>query len=231
MKKIQQFIRALAISLCLITSPALANDYGTALSAYLDGDHQTAFALFSTLAEQGDAGAQFNLGVMYEFGRGNLKNGREAFRWYKKAAEQGVAEAQFNLGNMYRKGEGTAKDDAEAFKWYKKAAEQGVAEAQNSLGVMYEFGRGTLKNGREAFRWFKKAAEQGNALAQLSLSEQYADRGDYIKAHQWANIAQFTGGKSLSLLQTLEESMSQADISKAEKKARICLESGYTDCE
>lgn len=159
MKKIQQFIRALAISLCLITSPALANDYGTALSAYLDGDHQTAFALFSTLAEQGDAGAQFNLGVMYEFGRGNLKNGREAFRW------------------------------------------------------------------------FKKAAEQGNALAQLSLSEQYADRGDYIKAHQWANIAQFTGGKSLSLLQTLEESMSQADISKAEKKARICLESGYTDCE
>ena len=52
-------------------------------------------------AEQGDATAQSNLGVMYGNGRGVLKNEAEAVRWYRLAAEQGDATAQFNLGFMY----------------------------------------------------------------------------------------------------------------------------------
>ena len=42
-------------------------------------------------AEQGLAGAQFNLGVMYDNGRGVLKDEAEAVRWYRMAAEQGHA--------------------------------------------------------------------------------------------------------------------------------------------
>ena len=48
-----------------------------------------------------DAGAQFNLGVMYANGEGVLKDEAEAVRWYRLAAEQGHAAAQFNLGNSY----------------------------------------------------------------------------------------------------------------------------------
>ena len=44
------------------------------------------------LAEQGDATAQFNLGTMYDSGRGVRQDYAEAFRWYRKVAEQGVAE-------------------------------------------------------------------------------------------------------------------------------------------
>ena len=33
-------------------------------------------------AEQGDAGAQFNLGVMYENGQGAPQDHAEALRWY-----------------------------------------------------------------------------------------------------------------------------------------------------
>ena len=58
--------------------------------------------------------AQYNLGVMYENGRGVPQNDAEAVKWYRKAAEQGLASAQNNLGVMYANGEGVPQNDAEA---------------------------------------------------------------------------------------------------------------------
>ncbi|HIF93894.1 MAG TPA: sel1 repeat family protein [Myxococcales bacterium] len=46
-------------------------------------------------AEQGDADAQNNLGVMYANGYGVAENYAEAVKWYRKAAEQGDASAQY----------------------------------------------------------------------------------------------------------------------------------------
>ena len=60
-------------------------------------------------ADQGDANAQFNLGVMYDFGEGVPKDDAEAVEWYRLAAEQGYANAQFNLGLMYANGEGVRR--------------------------------------------------------------------------------------------------------------------------
>ena len=65
-------------------------------------------------AEQGDATAQFNLGLMYANGEGVPEDDAEAVRWYRMAAEQGLAIAQFNLGVKYDFGEGVPKDGAEA---------------------------------------------------------------------------------------------------------------------
>ena len=90
-------------------------------------DYQTAFKLWLPLAEQGDADAQYNLGLMYDNGRGVKQDDFEAVKWYRKAAEQGYADAQFNLGNMYANGRGVKQDDFEAVKWYRQAAEQGYA--------------------------------------------------------------------------------------------------------
>ena len=42
-----------------------------------------------TLAEQGQAGAQYNLGVIYASGAGVPQDDAEAARWYRLAAEQG----------------------------------------------------------------------------------------------------------------------------------------------
>ena len=85
------------------------------------------------LAEQGDAKAQYNLGVMYRKGHGVPQNDAEAVKWYRKSAEQGDAHAQFNLGFMYNNGKGVPQNDAEAAKWYRKAAKQGDAEAKSLL--------------------------------------------------------------------------------------------------
>jgi hypothetical protein len=77
------------------------------------------------LADQGDAEAQFNLGVMYRFGRSVPEDDAEAVKWYRLAADQGAASAQYNLGLMYVYGRGVPEDDAEAVKWYRLAADQG----------------------------------------------------------------------------------------------------------
>ena len=44
-----------------------------------------------TLAEQGDAAAQFNLGFRYDYGWGVPEDDAEAVRWYRLAADQGYA--------------------------------------------------------------------------------------------------------------------------------------------
>ena len=74
------------------------------------------------VAEQGNAEAQFNLGLMYDNGQGVRQDYAQAVQWYRKAAEQGYAEAQFNLGVMYANGQGVRQDHAQAVQWYRKAA-------------------------------------------------------------------------------------------------------------
>jgi uncharacterized protein len=82
------------------------------------------------LAEQGDATAQLNLGVRYDFGEGVPEDDAEAVKWYRKAAEQGDAKAQFNLGFRYANGEGVPEDDVTAYMWVNLASAQGNEESK-----------------------------------------------------------------------------------------------------
>ncbi|MBR6436610.1 MAG: sel1 repeat family protein, partial [Thermoguttaceae bacterium] len=86
-------------------------------------------------AEQGDADAQYNLGVFYSQDDSVDKDMTEAVKWFRKAAELGHVEAQFNLALCYAKGEGVDKDTEEALKWHRKAAENGDAISQLNLGI------------------------------------------------------------------------------------------------
>jgi hypothetical protein len=119
-----------------------------------------------TCAEQGDADAQNNLGLMYDNGEGVPEDDAEAVRWYRLAAEQGDAFAQDNLGSMYENGAGVPEDDAEAVRWYRLAAEQGDAFAQNNLGFMYDNGEGVPEDDVLAYMWWNLAAAQGDEDAQ-----------------------------------------------------------------
>ncbi len=69
-------------------------------------------------ADQGDAQAQFNLGLMYDLGQGVPEDDAEAVAWYRKAADQGVAGAQYTLGLLYTYGLGVPRDYVEAHKWH-----------------------------------------------------------------------------------------------------------------
>ena len=134
MKKMIVLI-ALAISM-----PALAQSGDAALEAAQKGDYATALSIWRPLAEQGNAAAQFNLGLMYEKGDGVQKDEQEAARWYYKAALQGHVGAQLNLGTMYDEGKGVAEDNRKAAQWYNQAATKGEVAASTNLQIMRQFG-------------------------------------------------------------------------------------------
>jgi len=85
------------------------------------GDSTTALR---QLPDQGDAGVQFSLGIMYEQGQGVTQDYEEAVRWYRKAADQGNGEAQYAIGLMYAIGQGVARDYIQAHVWFNLAAER-----------------------------------------------------------------------------------------------------------
>ena len=107
-------------------------------------------------AEQGDASAQFNLGIMYDYGRGVTQDYAQAALWYRKAAEQGLAAAQYNLGVAYHEGQGVPQDYVQAAVWYRRAAEQGDAAAQFNLGAAYFDGQGVPQDYAEAYSWLNR---------------------------------------------------------------------------
>ncbi len=155
---------ALIAALCAgftlgLTTPAGAG-FKEGLAAYNRGDYATARLEWRPLAKQGDANAQFNLGLMYSKGRGVPQDFAKALQWYRKAAEQGNVSAQFSLGIFYATGRGVPQDDAEAVGWWHKAAEQGHANAQYNLGLMYSKGRGIPQDYAQAHMWYNLAASR-----------------------------------------------------------------------
>ena len=94
-------------------------------TAYESGDYATALREWKSLAEQGNASAQYNLGLMYDKGHGVPQDYKTAVKWYTLAAERGDADSQTNLGVMYAKGQGVPQDYVLAHMWYNLAAAQG----------------------------------------------------------------------------------------------------------
>jgi CHAT domain-containing protein/TPR repeat protein len=126
-------------------------------------------------AEQGDAEAQNQLGLMYQNGEGVTKNYTEAVKWYRKAAEQGYAQAQNNLGLMYVLGTGVTQNNQEAVKWYHKAAAQGDAAAKFNLVILVKnYAQRALRLIKQ--RQFKQAlpfAEKGYHLSKEVFGEKH----------------------------------------------------------
>lgn len=220
----RKLCQAAVIVALLAPINAGAQDFATGNTAYLAGDHETAFNEWRPLAEQGNARAQFKLGWMYNFGRGVPRDDAEAVKWYRLAAEQGDPEAQFTLGGMYYIGRDVPQDYTEAVKWYRRVAEQSDATAQFKLGWMYDEGEGVPQDHAEAVKWYRLAAEQGAAPAQTNLGRMYAEgKGvpqDFVSAHMWWNIAAANeNGYAREQRDYVAEKMTQADISEAQRSA------------
>ncbi len=147
-----------------------ADRFEDGVDAYGRGDYATALKSFQLLAEQGNAKAQHNLGVMHAKGEGVTPDHAAAANWYRLAAEQGDAEAQTKLGVLYNGGQGVKLDYAEAARWYRSAAAQGHAQAQYNLGVLHAEGQGVGQDYAEAAKWYRLAVAQRHALAQRILA-------------------------------------------------------------
>lgn len=113
-----------------------------------------------TLAEQGIANAQNQLGYMHLSGEGAPQDYAKAVKWFRKAAEQGHVDAQCNLGLMYYEGKGVPQDDTEATKWLIMADRQGYPVAKYWLGEMFDKGKTIPQDYVEVAKSYSEAASK-----------------------------------------------------------------------
>lgn len=66
----------------LVAQPSMATPFKDALTAYASGDFNRALQILRPLAEEGDANAQFWLGMMYRLGEGVPPSKLHAYVWF-----------------------------------------------------------------------------------------------------------------------------------------------------
>lgn len=151
--------------------PDFQFDYAAALAGLPQPDFEAAASWYSRSAEQGNAEAQANLGLLYLQGNGMEADEAEAVRLFQAAAEAGNAQAQNNLGLLRVRGIGVEQDYEAAAHWFGLAVDQGLAEAMRNLSILHESGFG-MPVDEEAARVLlgrARAIEVGNVA---SLIEQ-----------------------------------------------------------
>lgn len=159
----------LATLLGVMTSAIAHADLATGLAAFRAGDYGLALSQLQPLAKQGDAQAQFYVGVAYQKGWGVIADSDKAAAWYRRAAEQGMNKAQHNLALLYLRGEGVEADALEARDWFERAAQQGDMRAAHELGLLYFRGMGVERDYGKARGWWEKAAAAGESSAAYDL--------------------------------------------------------------
>jgi uncharacterized protein len=115
---------------------AWAGPLEDAVAARQRGDQATALRLFRPLADQGNAEAQFYLGIMYDNGLGVPQDHVEGLKWYRLAAEQGDGSAQYTLGSVYFYGEqGAPQDYVQSHMWFNLAASHFTTGSERAMAA------------------------------------------------------------------------------------------------
>lgn len=163
------------LTLCAFAwlGPAAA-DFRSGWQAYQRGDYAEAAAAWTPLAEAGDAAAQYNLGVLYDEGRGVSRDRAQALLWWQKAAAQEHRLAQHNIALTLLESDSGA-DLERAVDWLKRAAAGGFARSQYSLAKLYATGHGVTLDDDKAFALMLAAGQAGFVRAQYNLGKMYRD--------------------------------------------------------
>jgi len=110
------------------------------LEAYKQGNYKIAAEHFKKVCDRGFAGGCYNLGILYDMGKGVQQNYSKAAELYTKALQQNYSKA------------------AELFK---KACDGGIAKGCYNLSILYHNGQGVSMNKSKAFKYLMKAVKQG----------------------------------------------------------------------
>jgi len=111
----------------LLAAPTVWASLDAAMKAWAAGDYNAAAKILKPKADEGDAEAQFNLGLYYFQGLSGSRNYSEAARLFLAAAEQGHVMAANNLGAMYLEGRGIPASPTDAWFWFATVAQRGDA--------------------------------------------------------------------------------------------------------
>ena len=95
-------------------------------------------AAYKVGAEGGNAGSQYQVGVMYRLGLGVALDYKQARPWLEKAAAQDHPAAVGQLGVMYGHGEGVTPSFRRARELYERAIELGDSVAVENMQILTE---------------------------------------------------------------------------------------------
>ncbi len=150
------------------------------LVAFEQGDYETAFKEWLTLAEQDHPQACHNIAMLYESGYGVEENQELAKTWCEKAAKLGLPTAQHHYGYFLLENDAVA-----ALDWWERAAQAGLADAQYDLASQYMIGEIIPQDNDTAADWYEEAAMQGHVGAQFNLGVLYANAQQFANARYW----------------------------------------------
>lgn len=160
--------------------------------AFVAGDYAKALEIWRPMAEEGDARAQFNVGLIYDEGLGVERDREKAREWWSMAAEQGLLTAGYNLALLeieQATDEDGGGDIEQALANLRETAEAGHLPARYTLGKIYQYGVGVAEDPAAAVEHIRAAAEGGFAKAQYSLGKIYRDGSgveqDAAQAAEW----------------------------------------------
>ena len=170
--------------------------------------------------------AQFNLGMLYEQGKGVKKDHKRAADWHLLAAKAGLADAQFALGYLLEKGKanGTVLDTPDfvgAVHWYSRAANQGFGPAQQNLGQLHMKGQGTARDLTLAYKWFALAGRnakeyQMSPSTKARFKKELSDEEWKAKENRDEQLKE-TQKNMEAATEKMAGAMSTADLSRAKQ--------------
>lgn len=120
-------------------------------------------------AKTGNVKAMYEVGRLYERGRGTNLNLKLATQWYQSASNAGQPYAQSRLGIMYFEGRGVKQNYNKAVKLLNAAAKENVPSAQYQLANMYELGTGVPQDLEKAIHWYSQSDKYGYYLAKAKV--------------------------------------------------------------
>ena len=119
-----------------LARPWIANPNSRSLSQSAEAASRNDFYVTSDIkqlkkaAVQGDAAAQYSLGVHYAVGDLVPQDYRQALEWFRQSAEQGHIRARGKMAALFWAGRGTPKDYAKAYFWALLAQAGGDKDAE-----------------------------------------------------------------------------------------------------
>jgi hypothetical protein len=131
---------------------------------HIDDEHM---AQYREAAEQGDAEAQYQLGLGYVTSLDFEPNPVEALNWWRKAAAQQHPESLFTLGMWYMWRHLPGGNEAVSF--HKYVLEHWSKNARSYFGVTSLFELEIPQDDKDAATWLYRAAELRQIGAQLLL--------------------------------------------------------------
>lgn len=133
----RQYLQQAAVAGDTKAARVLAAGYITGWAGRVD--LTAAAGLMRGAAEQGDAEAMFQYGVMLGKGVGVAKDTVQSETWLLDAAELGHpgAQSEFGLAKLGDYNRQLTTDAGPAIKWLSRAAEQGEADAMYWLGIFF----------------------------------------------------------------------------------------------